>query len=77
MPKVSVIMPVYNVEDYVEPSMRSLLDQTERDIEIIAVNDGSTDGSLLRCCAGWPTPMTASRLSTRKTPVPRPHATRG
>lgn len=46
MPKVSVIMPVYNVEDYVEPSMRSLLDQTERDIEIIAVNDGSTDGSL-------------------------------
>ena len=42
MPKVSVIMPVYNVEDYVEPSMRSLLDQTERDIEIIAVNDGST-----------------------------------
>ena len=44
MPKVSVIMPVYNVEDYVEPSMRSLLDQTERDIEIIAVNDGSTDG---------------------------------
>ena len=46
MPKVSVIMPVYNVEDYVEPSIRSLLDQTERDIEIIAVNDGSTDGSL-------------------------------
>lgn len=46
MPKVSVIMPVYNVEDYVEPSMRSLLDQTERDIEIIAVNDGSADGSL-------------------------------
>lgn len=54
MPKVSVIMPVYNVENYVEPSMRSLLDQTEPDIEIIAVNDGSTDGSLevLRRLAG-------------------------
>ena len=46
MPKISIIMPVYNVEGYVEQSMQSLLDQTERDIEIIAVNDGSTDASL-------------------------------
>lgn len=46
MPKVSVIMPVYNKERYLEGSVRSVLDQPFRDLELIAVNDGSTDGSL-------------------------------
>lgn len=45
MPKVSVIMPVYNKENYIEASLRSVLDQPFRDLEVIAVNDGSTDGS--------------------------------
>lgn len=45
MAKVSIIIPVYNMEEYVEQCVRSLFDQTEEDIEIIAVNDGSTDGS--------------------------------
>ena len=45
MPKVSVIVPVYNVEDYVERCLESLLNQTLKDIEIIVVNDGSTDNS--------------------------------
>lgn len=44
-PKVSIIMPVYNVERYVEQSIRSLMEQTLEDIEIIIVNDGSKDGS--------------------------------
>ena len=43
--KVSVIIPVFNVEDYLPFSMQSLLDQTLRDVEFICVNDGSTDNS--------------------------------
>lgn len=45
MPKVSVIVPVYNVEKYIEKCLESLVNQTLQDIEIIIVNDGSTDGS--------------------------------
>lgn len=45
MPKVSVIVPVYNVENYIEKCLDSLVNQTLQDIEIIVVNDGSTDGS--------------------------------
>ena len=45
MPKVSVIVPVYNVENYVEKCLKSLVKQTLQDIEIIIVNDGSTDNS--------------------------------
>ena len=48
MPKVSIIVPVYNVEDYVERCLDSLINQTLEDIEIIVVNDGSTDGSKKR-----------------------------
>ena len=46
MPKVSVILPVYNVEAYLDEALYSLEEQTLKDIEIIAVNDGSTDNSL-------------------------------
>lgn len=45
MPKVSIIVPVYNVERYIVRSMDSLVNQTLKDIEIIVVNDGSTDNS--------------------------------
>jgi|GEM_PF-321237 len=44
--KVSVIIPVYNVEQYLEECIESVLSQTLRDIEVICINDGSTDGSL-------------------------------
>ena len=43
--KVSVIVPVYNVQKYVEQCIKSLLEQTLRDIEIICIDDGSTDSS--------------------------------
>jgi len=44
--KVSVVLPVYNVGNYLEQCLRSLLDQTLQEIEIICVDDGSTDNSL-------------------------------
>lgn len=44
--KVSVIMPVYNVERYLEECLDSVLGQTLQDIEVICVDDGSTDSSL-------------------------------
>ncbi len=46
MPKVSVIIPVYNVEQYLRECLDSVINQTLKDIEIICVNDGSTDSSL-------------------------------
>ena len=45
MPKVSILVPVYNVESYLNNCLDSLIYQTMRDIEIICINDGSTDGS--------------------------------
>lgn len=43
--KVSVIVPVYNVEEYLEKCLNSLVNQTLKDIEIIVINDGSPDNS--------------------------------
>ena len=45
MPKISIIVPVYNVEKYVDRCLRSLVTQTLQDIEIIIVNDGTQDKS--------------------------------
>ena len=44
--KVSIIIPVYNAEKYIDRCIHSLINQTLREIEIIIVNDGSTDASL-------------------------------
>ena len=48
-PAVSVILPVYNIGEYLEPCMESVTRQTLRDIEILLIDDGSTDDSLERC----------------------------
>ena len=48
-PKVSIIVPVYNVEKFLERCVISLQNQTVRDIEIILVDDSSTDSSLQIC----------------------------
>ena len=45
MPKVSIIVPFYNVEKYIEKCLQTLVNQTLEDIEIILVNDGSQDGT--------------------------------
>lgn len=46
MPKVSVIVPIYNCEEYLSNCLNSLINQTLQDIEIICINNGSLDGSL-------------------------------
>ena len=46
MTKVTVIIPVYNVEKYIEQGLNSLINQTLEDIEIICIDDASSDGSL-------------------------------
>lgn len=45
-PKVSIIVPIYNMEKYLSRCLDSLLSQSLREIEIIAINDGSSDSSL-------------------------------
>lgn len=45
-PKVSVVIPVYNVEKYLPACLDSVINQTMKEIEIICINDGSTDDSL-------------------------------
>ena len=44
-PLISVIVPVYNVQKYVRKSVESILQQTYKNLEIILVDDGSTDES--------------------------------
>ena len=48
-PKISVVVPVFNVEDYLCACIESIINQSFRDLEIILVNDGSTDSSLDIC----------------------------
>ena len=49
MPKFSIIMPTYNVEDYIKMAIDSVLNQSEKDYELIVVNDGSTDNTKRIC----------------------------
>ncbi|MBQ3400808.1 MAG: glycosyltransferase [Lachnospiraceae bacterium] len=48
---VSVILPVYNVEDYIDACMETVCGQTYPRLEILLINDGSSDGSLEKCRA--------------------------
>ena len=45
MEKVSIVVPVYNAEQFVKPCVESIINQTYQNIEILLVNDGSKDAS--------------------------------
>jgi len=49
LPKVTVVIPAYNMERYVERSVRSALGQTYPNLDVLVVDDGSTDATLLIC----------------------------
>ena len=62
-PKISIIVPVYNVEQYLERCVESLMNQSYKNIEILLINDGSTDNSGKLCdtikkMVGCPMPET-------------------
>lgn len=46
--KLSIIVPCYNVSEYIEECLKSLLPLNKEDYEVICVNDGSTDETLLK-----------------------------
>lgn len=48
-PAVSIIVPIYNVEKYIGRCVKSILNQTFKNYELLLVNDGSTDGSVNVC----------------------------
>jgi glycosyltransferase involved in cell wall biosynthesis len=47
--KVSIIIPIYNMENYLEECIESIIEQSYKNIEIILINDGSTDKSEIIC----------------------------
>lgn len=49
MPEISVIVPVYKAEQYLERCVKSILEQTYQNFELILVDDGSPDGSPILC----------------------------
>lgn len=67
MPKVSIVVPVYNVEKYLDRCMQSLMNQTLKDIEIILVDDGSPDNCPALC-------DDYARLDSRVKVVHKPNA---
>ena len=52
MDKISIIVPVFNVEKYLSKCIESLVKQTYKNIEILLINDGSQDNSL-NICKEW------------------------
>ncbi len=76
MSKISVIVPVYNVEKYLNSCIDSLINQTYKNIEIILVNDGSTDNSA-KLCDDFAKKIIALRLYINKTVDFQVHETQG
>ncbi len=64
---ISVIVPVYNVENYLEDCLNSIVHQSYADLEILVVDDGSKDGSPMRqiCQSGCQNPGMPSAKQRR------------
>ena len=62
-PLISIIVPVYNARRYIDQCVKSVLSQSFRDLELILVNDGSTDESLEKCRA-WESDPRVTVIST-------------
>ena len=45
-PKFSIVLPVYNAVDYIDDCIRSIIDQSYRNVEVIIIDGGSTDGTV-------------------------------
>jgi CDP-glycerol glycerophosphotransferase len=45
VPRISIVVPIYNVEEYLDECLLSLTTQTVGDLEVVMVDDGATDGS--------------------------------
>lgn len=63
--KISIIVPVYNVEKYIDQCIQSLVNQSYKDMEIILVDDGSEDESLM-ICQNWAIKDSRIRIITQK-----------
>lgn len=62
-PKISIIVPIYNVENYLNQCINSLINQTYQNLEIILVDDGSTD-SCPKICDEWREKIKSSKSFT-------------
>lgn len=65
MPEISIIVPVYNTEKYLDRCIRSIIKQTFSDFELILVDDGSKDNSGF-ICDEWEKKIQESRSSIKK-----------
>lgn len=66
--KISILVPIYNVEKYLHECIDSILNQTLQDIEIILINDGSTDNSPA-ICEEYAKKTSALKSSTKPIPA--------
>ena len=65
---ISIVLPIYNVEKYLDRCIRSIVNQSYRNLEIILVDDGSSD-QCPQLCEEWAKKDRESRLSIRKMPA--------
>jgi len=75
MARISVLVPVYNVEAYVAEALASIQSQTFTDIEMVVVDDGSTDGTLriVKQIASTDSRIRIVRTPRNLGPQPRSH----
>ena len=71
-PLISVIVPIYNVEKYLDNCVKSIVNQTYKNLEIILVDDGSPD-NCPAICDNWPKSTAVLMSFTKKIQVFPPH----